>query len=128
MIRTKSSEAIWSSEELGTERIRKTCVGRLGSPEEVANVLVFLASDKANYITGTTIVVDGGKLASPCPYCRLSNGRRALLGGIRVLQGVLGTLPITPCLLHDKLDMLGVKGYAYALADRLQLLPYLFWL
>lgn len=35
-------------------------LGRLGRPEEVAGVAVFLASEKANYITGQTIVVDGG--------------------------------------------------------------------
>lgn len=35
-------------------------LGRLGMPEEIAAVAVFLASDKANYITGQTITVDGG--------------------------------------------------------------------
>lgn len=64
LIQTTSSEAIWTNEEIRTERMNRTCVGRLGSPEEVANVVLFLASDKASYITGTTIVVDGGKLAS----------------------------------------------------------------
>lgn len=37
-------------------------LGRLGSPREVANAFLFLASDDASYITGTTIVVDGGQL------------------------------------------------------------------
>lgn len=36
--------------------------GRLGSPRDVANAFLFLASDDAAYITGTTIVVDGGQL------------------------------------------------------------------
>ncbi len=37
-------------------------LGRLGSPRDVANAFLFLASDDAEYITGTTIVVDGGQL------------------------------------------------------------------
>ena len=37
-------------------------LGRLGSPRDVANAFLFLASEEASYITGTTIVVDGGQL------------------------------------------------------------------
>lgn len=36
-------------------------LGRLGTPRDVANATLFLASDEAAYITGTTIVVDGGQ-------------------------------------------------------------------
>jgi 3-oxoacyl-[acyl-carrier protein] reductase len=36
-------------------------LGRLGTPEDVAHAVLFLASDEAAYITGTTIVVDGGQ-------------------------------------------------------------------
>ena len=35
-------------------------LGRLGDPEDIANAMLFLASDEASYITGQTIVVDGG--------------------------------------------------------------------
>jgi len=38
--------------------------GRLGKPEEVADLAVFLASDESEYITGTTMVIDGGWLTS----------------------------------------------------------------
>jgi NAD(P)-dependent dehydrogenase (short-subunit alcohol dehydrogenase family) len=45
----------WASAMLG-----KTLLGRLGRPEEVANVALFLASEESSYITGVDIVVDGG--------------------------------------------------------------------
>lgn len=37
-------------------------LGRLGTPRDVANAVLFLASDDASYITGTTIIVDGGQI------------------------------------------------------------------
>jgi 3-oxoacyl-[acyl-carrier protein] reductase len=37
-------------------------LGRLGRPEDVAYAMLFLASDEAAWITGTTIVVDGGQI------------------------------------------------------------------
>lgn len=37
-------------------------LGRLGSPKDVANAFLFLASDDASYIAVTTMVVDGGQL------------------------------------------------------------------
>jgi 3-oxoacyl-[acyl-carrier protein] reductase len=46
--------------EVFDERARDVPVGRYGTPEEVASVVRFLASDEASYINGTSIVVDGG--------------------------------------------------------------------
>ena len=37
-------------------------MGRLGEPEDIADVIVFLASNSARYMTGQTLVVDGGLL------------------------------------------------------------------
>jgi 3-oxoacyl-[acyl-carrier protein] reductase len=42
------------------EEIAAIPVGRLGTPQEVGDVACFLASDRASYVTGTTVVVDGG--------------------------------------------------------------------
>ena len=48
---------------LTQELIDKTPVGRLGTPLEVAQGALFLASDDASYITGTELVIDGGSTA-----------------------------------------------------------------
>ena len=39
-------------------------MGRVGEPVELANLVAFLASDKSTYITGATILVDGGLVRS----------------------------------------------------------------
>jgi len=40
--------------------IARTCLGRLGQPDDIAGPVVFLASDLAKYITGSSLLVDGG--------------------------------------------------------------------
>jgi len=47
-----------------SERIKRVPVGRLGRPEELAAIIAFLASEHAAFITGATIQVDGGMIAS----------------------------------------------------------------
>ena len=49
-----------SIEQMTTELVQEIPLGRLGTPEDVGNLAVFLASKAANYITGVTVQVDGG--------------------------------------------------------------------
>jgi NAD(P)-dependent dehydrogenase (short-subunit alcohol dehydrogenase family) len=44
-------------------RLRRTPLGRLGSPQDVAGAVLFLASDLARYITGITLFIEGGRLS-----------------------------------------------------------------
>ena len=63
-----ASESMWTDDMMrvfGTpEALEKIArgipLGRLGTPEDIANTVLFLASDRANFITGQTISVDGG--------------------------------------------------------------------
>ena len=51
-----------SSDEARRTVMSRTPMGRLGTPAEIAAVAAFLASDEASYITGETVVADGGRL------------------------------------------------------------------
>lgn len=62
-IQTPMSEAIDSPEFIEQYIRAKIPLGRVGKPEDIAGVFAFLASDDAAFITGETIVVDGGQLA-----------------------------------------------------------------
>ena len=54
-----------SNPELYQTTLATIPFGRMGKPEEVAEVVLFLASDRASWVTAQTIVVDGGQLVGP---------------------------------------------------------------
>ncbi|MFJ7667086.1 SDR family NAD(P)-dependent oxidoreductase [Lysinibacillus sp. NPDC097195] len=60
VIETPMTANIGQFKEAMDMLVRATPMGRLGQPEEVANAILFLASDEASYITGGELVIDGG--------------------------------------------------------------------
>ena len=61
---TEMTDAVFSDEELHESAVSVIPMGRPGIPSDLAGATVLLASDAANYITGQTIVVDGGWLVA----------------------------------------------------------------
>ncbi len=55
--------AVLGNKEAERKILSRTPLGRMGEPEEIASVAVFLASEEASYLTGQTIYPDGGRLA-----------------------------------------------------------------
>lgn len=64
-IRTDINRAAWETEEARQELLDLIPYGRIGEPEDVARAAVWLASDDSDYLTGTTLFVDGGMLLYP---------------------------------------------------------------
>jgi len=64
-IKTAINESVWSTEKGRNDMLSLIPYGRIGEPEDVAKVAVWLATDEADYVTGTTIYVDGGMTLYP---------------------------------------------------------------
>ncbi|MGO8949980.1 MAG: SDR family NAD(P)-dependent oxidoreductase [Ktedonobacterales bacterium] len=59
-IETPLLRELWTSEEERDKRLNRIPLGRFGTPEDVVQAGIFLASDESSWITGNTFVVDGG--------------------------------------------------------------------
>jgi NAD(P)-dependent dehydrogenase (short-subunit alcohol dehydrogenase family) len=60
IVRTRLSAALWDERE--EEAAAGMPLGRIGEPEDIASAVAFLASDAASWITGETLVIDGGQV------------------------------------------------------------------
>ncbi|MBF9253708.1 SDR family oxidoreductase [Pontibacter sp. 172403-2] len=64
-IKTHINQQDWELEEGRKKMLSQIPYGRIGNPEDIANVAVWLATDEADYVTGATIYVDGGMTLYP---------------------------------------------------------------
>jgi NAD(P)-dependent dehydrogenase (short-subunit alcohol dehydrogenase family) len=60
LVKTDMARALWEPNEAAIAAHHP--LGRLGEPDDIANAAVFLCSDTSSWITGTTMVIDGGAL------------------------------------------------------------------
>jgi NAD(P)-dependent dehydrogenase (short-subunit alcohol dehydrogenase family) len=64
VVRTRLAEALWKEREEQVTAV--TPLGRIGEPADVGSAVAFLAGDRAGWITGATLVIDGGqRLVAP---------------------------------------------------------------
>jgi glucose 1-dehydrogenase len=64
-IRTRINEPAWKTPEAYEELMELVPYNRIGEPDDVAQAAVWLASDHADYLTGTTLYIDGGMVLHP---------------------------------------------------------------
>lgn len=63
-VRTRFSQAIWGNPQIAKVVEGNTALGRIAEPEEIVDTALFLASEASSYMTGQTVVLDGGHFAS----------------------------------------------------------------
>jgi len=64
-IRTPINRPAWETPEALAKLLTLIPYGRIGEPRDIANATLWLASDDSDYVTGTTLFVDGGMTLYP---------------------------------------------------------------
>jgi NAD(P)-dependent dehydrogenase (short-subunit alcohol dehydrogenase family) len=76
LIRTPLSEEIYRNEEMRKKREELTPLKRIGTGQDIAEIVLFLCSPRSSFITGQTILADGGLLATTLNHVPGRPGRR----------------------------------------------------
>lgn len=63
LVKTDFAKALWDNPEILRKTVQHTPLHRIGEPDEIAGAAVFLAAPAGSFVTGQTIVIDGGRLA-----------------------------------------------------------------
>ena len=66
--RTGGAGKLWESEEQAKRTVNSVPLKRLGTPEEIANLATFIISDKASYMNGECVTLDGGQWLNQFPF------------------------------------------------------------
>lgn len=77
LIRTDFARALWENPAVLHRRLIETPLGRIGDPDDIAGAAVFLASSAGAFLTGQTIVIDGGVTAGQPTLPAVGQGRVA---------------------------------------------------
>jgi NAD(P)-dependent dehydrogenase (short-subunit alcohol dehydrogenase family) len=60
LVKTKFARTIWENEDILSEMLQRTPAGRIGEPDDIAGIALFLASPASSFTTGQVFVIDGG--------------------------------------------------------------------
>ena len=62
LIKTEFSRALWDNEQILKDSTSGAALHRIAEPDEMAGAVVYFASEAASFVTGQTLVLDGGRL------------------------------------------------------------------
>jgi NAD(P)-dependent dehydrogenase (short-subunit alcohol dehydrogenase family) len=62
LVKTRFSQTLWGNPDILSETLKRTPLGRIAEPQEMVGAILYLASEAPSFVTGQTIVLDGGSI------------------------------------------------------------------
>ncbi|MFH1485527.1 MAG: glucose 1-dehydrogenase [Chloroflexota bacterium] len=63
IVKTRFSQALWDNPDILQKAVTNAALGRIGEPDEMVGAVLYFASDASSFVTGQTIVLNGGEVA-----------------------------------------------------------------